>query len=112
MSAHPRGRIVGWILLALVGLAVAVALSVTASTLSTQPIGLSSEPLRPGDRLAPSAAVALPKRRQNPGRARRKPRTTSTGTSTSPVTPVPPTDDHGGGPVRGGSGDGDADSDD
>jgi hypothetical protein len=54
MSDHPRGRVAGWILLALAGLAVAVALSVTASDLSTQPIGLTGEPLRAGDRLAPT----------------------------------------------------------
>jgi hypothetical protein len=53
MGEHPRGRLAGWILLALAGLALAVVLSVTASNLSTQPIGLSGEPLRAGDRLAP-----------------------------------------------------------
>lgn len=55
MSDHPRGRVAGWILLALAGLAIAVALSVTASNLSTQPIGLSGEPLRAGDKLAPAS---------------------------------------------------------
>ena len=55
MSDHPGGRVVGWILLALAGLAIAVALSVTASNLSTQPIGLSGEPLRAGDKLAPAS---------------------------------------------------------
>lgn len=58
MSDHPRGRIAGWILLALAGLAVAVALSVTASNLSTQPIGLAGEPLRAGDKLAPASVNA------------------------------------------------------
>lgn len=53
MTEHPRGRVVGWVLMALGGLAIAVALSVAASNLSTQPIGISGEPLKAGDRLAP-----------------------------------------------------------
>ena len=72
MNDHPRGRIAGWILLALAGLAIAVALSVTASNLSTQPIGLSGEPLRAGDRLAPASVKSQ--------------RTTTTRTSTTPTT--------------------------
>jgi hypothetical protein len=94
----PRGRrhIAGWTLLALVGIAVAVALSVTASSLSTQPIGLSGEQLRAGDRLAPAERTVVtpprkPKRRQTrkPARSRQR-NTTATATATTPApAPVP-----------------------
>ena len=96
MSDHPRSRLAGWILLALAGLAVAVALSVTASNLSTQPIGLSGEPLRAGDRLAPvsvSGTSEAPK-----PKAKSKPRKSTT-------TTVPTT-------TNSGSAAGDSDSDD
>src|SRR6476620_8709134 len=84
MSDHPRGRIAGWILLALAGLAVAVALSVTASNLSTQPIGLAGEPLRAGDKLAPASVNA-------PGTTTR----TTTTTTTTPAAQTGTTDtDH------------------
>src|SRR3954465_9853171 len=92
MSDHPRGRFVGWVLLALAGLAVAVALSVTASNLSTQPIGLSGEPLRAGDRLAPTNAT----RTSASGKKKNlkppvKPSTTATDTTpaTVPTTTTP-----------------------
>jgi hypothetical protein len=49
-------RVTAVIALALAGLAVAVALSVAASNLSSQPVGLSGEPLRVGETLAPAVA--------------------------------------------------------
>jgi hypothetical protein len=81
------GRIAAWVLLALAGLAVAVALSVAASNLSTQPIGLSGEPLRAGDRLAP--AVRAPARPVAKPRRKAKPKPPVTPTATQPV-PAPP----------------------
>jgi hypothetical protein len=107
-----RGRVVGWVLLALAGLAVAVALSVAASNLSTQPIGLSGEQLRAGDRLAPAepAARKSPAKRK-PSRTTTAPALTRSTTAPAPTpTPVQPTtttgssgsgggepgDDHGG----------------
>jgi hypothetical protein len=91
MSEHPGRRLAGWILLALAGLAVAVALSVTASNLSTQPIGLSGEPLRAGEKLAPPSVtrtviVTTPAKKRV---KRRKPsgtQTTTTPTTTTPTT--------------------------
>ena len=62
MASPARQRTVGWLVLALVGLALAVALSVAASNLSTQPIGLSGEPLQGGERLAPVGATVAPRR--------------------------------------------------
>ena len=90
------GRIAGWVLLALAGLAVAVALSVAASNLSTQPIGLSAEPLRAGDRLAPvvrtpAKPVARPKPKPKQT-AKPKPKATPNTTPTvTQIVPVPQT---------------------
>jgi hypothetical protein len=114
MSDHPRRNLVGWILLALAGLALAVALSVTASNLSTQPIGLSAEPLRAGDRLAPASVTTTAKKNTKKEKKARK-QSTATPTTTQPANvptqrsssgsrEVEPGDDHGGG-------DGDADDD-
>jgi hypothetical protein len=103
MSEHPFGRAAGWVLLALAGLALAVVLSVTASNLSTQPIGLSGEPLRAGEKLAPANVT----RTQTTSTAKRRTTrtqttTTSTSTATGPSTSSgsgsasPGGDDHGG----------------
>jgi hypothetical protein len=107
-----EGRIIGWILLGIAGLAVAVALSLAASTLSTQPIGLSGEPLRAGERLAPPSATS----RRTTSTARKRTSTAKkttpaptqtapapTVTATSPTTTTSSGDDHGG-RSRGGSG--------
>jgi hypothetical protein len=93
MTPSGRGHTAGWILLAVVGIAVAVALSVTASSLSTQPIGLSGEPLRAGDRLAPAERTAVtpaakPKRKQTRKPSQSRKRNTATATATTPA-PVP-----------------------
>ena len=90
MSEHPGRRLAGWILLALAGLAVAVALSVTASNLSTQPIGLNGEPLRAGEKLAPpsvSRTSAVP----TEAKKRKRTRTQTTTTPTQPTTTTTPT---------------------
>src|SRR3954451_15594970 len=98
MSEHPRAGTAAWVLIALAGLAIAVLLSVAASNLSTQPIGLEGEPLRAGERLAPATAAqrttARP-RRKSPPHSTTTTRTTTT-TQTTP-TPGPRSDDHGGG---------------
>jgi hypothetical protein len=44
---------VTWVLLAVLGLVVAIAVGVAASELTSRRIGLSSEPIRAGDALAP-----------------------------------------------------------
>lgn len=54
----------GWIGLALLGLVVAAAVSVAASRLSSQQIGITSEPLSAGRELAPAAAA--PAQNQTP----------------------------------------------
>jgi hypothetical protein len=79
-----------WILAAVAGVLVIAGVTAAASTLSTQSIGLSSEPLTAGDRLAPRA-TPTPKPTVTP----RKPKRTPTPTST--------VDDHGGSSGRSGS---------
>lgn len=49
-----RKRTALWVLLAVLGLAVAAGVTAVASSLSTQHVGLSSEPLSAGERLAPA----------------------------------------------------------
>ena len=89
-----------WLMLALLGLLVAGAVSYGASRLASQPIGLSAEPPTAG-----SALVATP----TPARTR-KPRASPTATATTTATAT--ADDHG----RHSSGDdghdGDHDADD
>jgi hypothetical protein len=111
-------RVIRWALIALLGLAVAALVSLSASELTSQPVGLASEPLTAGDQLAPATAVRPAVTRPAPARRHRrtKPKTTTTKKSTpvTPVTPVTPpaaatqpppparttttatTDDHGG----------------
>jgi hypothetical protein len=114
VSSHPVGRVAGWILLALAGLALAVALSVTASNLSTQPIGLSGEPLRAGQKLAPAGVTrdTTTTRTTAKHRHKRRPKTTTTPTTTTTtpttatpaptITPSPTTTSGGGGSGSGG----------
>jgi hypothetical protein len=106
----------GWVLVALAGLAIAVVLSVAASNLSTQPIGLSNEPLRAGDRLAPPPVKTTETVKKRAVKRRRPARTQTTTapapavTATTPApattTTTPGTDDHGGSGSSGGSGSG------
>ena len=74
-----------WILAAVAGVLVVAGVTAAASTLSTQSIGLSSEPLTAGDRLAPTAT---PTPMPTPTATPRKPKRTPTPTRT--------VDDHGG----------------
>src|SRR3954454_22097805 len=97
---HERGTI-GWVILALAGLAVAVALSVAASNLSTQPIGLSAEPLRAGDRLAPESVrrtktTATPKKKRSSTQTATIPTTTTPSTTSGSGGHSEPGDDYGG----------------
>jgi hypothetical protein len=97
---HPRGRVAVWILVAVAGLAIAVVLSVAASNLSTQPIGLSAEPLRAGERLAP-ADVTRQDAQSKPKSKPAKQRATTHTATTPSVTSLPQAtgetgDDHGG----------------
>jgi hypothetical protein len=90
--------ILRWTLLALLGLAVAAAVSVAASHLVSKRIGLASEPLSAGKELAPP-----PKHAEGGGGAQGRPHESDgaqgpsaapaspTTTTVAPVTPSPPT---------------------
>ncbi|MGZ8667338.1 MAG: hypothetical protein ACXWZM_09540, partial [Solirubrobacterales bacterium] len=57
-----------WLGFALLGIVVAAAVSIAASRLSSQQIGLASEPISAGDQLVPKAvapATPRPRRRQH-----------------------------------------------
>ena len=100
-------KIALWILGALAGVVLAAGVTYAASSLSTQRIGLSSEPVNAGRELAPRATAtrtptATPKpeaeRRRRSGA--RKPTATPRPAATAVPTAVPTVDDHGGGRRR------------
>lgn len=69
-----------WIGIALLGLAVAVAVAIAGSRLVSRQIGLASEPLDAGDKLAPHLGVRRPPRARSRPHAR----------PAAPVAPTPP----------------------
>ena len=105
-------KIALWILGALAGVVLAAGVTYAASSLSTQRIGLSSEPVNAGRELAPRATVtrtptATPT--SKPKKKKRRPKATATPrpTPTAVPTAVPTVDDHsgkGGGDDSGGGG--------
>lgn len=78
-----RPRRAGVIALALVGLALTAGISYAASTLVSQPIGLTSEPATVGESLAPGAPATAPATTTSTAPA--------TTTVTTTVTTPPPT---------------------
>lgn len=87
-----RSSTLGWIALALAGLAVSAGASLAASRLAGQRIGLDSEPIQAGDRLAPRRAGRTedrPEAVRRPAAKQRTPTTMTTGSS--PVYPPPST---------------------
>ena len=78
-----------WVLIAVAGLAVAALVSLSASDLTSQPVGLSSEPLTAGDQLAPQRAVTRTVTRTVPRRARTHTTRTTTTTATTTATATP-----------------------
>lgn len=115
---NPRGRnrtMLAWGALALAGLLIAVGVSYAASRLASPNVGLSSEPIGAGAKLAPAKTTAdrPPKAKAKPKSKRPKKKRPPATTTTPPVQPPPPTtstpstpprppvtpttDDHGGG---------------
>jgi hypothetical protein len=84
-----RKRTVLWVLLAVLGLVVAAGVTAAASRLSSQHVGLSSEPLSAGQRLAPEARAVRSAPRHAKQRPARRP-------ATSPAPASEGSDDHGG----------------
>ena len=106
-------KIALWILGALAGVVLAAGVTYAASSLSTQRIGLSSEPVNAGRELAPRAtATRTPTATPSPKpkkKKRRRPQPTPTpqATATPAPTAVPTVvDDHGGGGDDSGGGGG------
>ena len=73
-----------WTLLALLGLAVAAGISVAASHLVSQRIGLASEPLSAGKELAPPQPERSNGRHRGPDSRDTSPATTTTTTTIAP----------------------------
>jgi hypothetical protein len=86
-----------WLLLALAGLLVAVAVAVLASKLTSQRIGLSSEPLEAGQTLAPPEHGSGDADGHRPSGDRAEPSTTTTTTTTAsePTTTTTASDETG-----------------
>jgi hypothetical protein len=85
-----------WFGLALLGILIAAAISVAASRLASQQIGLASQPISAGDALAPAAARKPAPRRHVRHHAQRQsptvpiPESPSTSPTEPPVYPPPP----------------------
>jgi hypothetical protein len=90
-----------WILAAVAGVLVVAGVTYAASRLTTQAIGISSEPVSAGDGLSPRKATPTPTPRATatprPKRPRRTPTPAATSAPTAVPTAVPTVDDHGGG---------------
>jgi hypothetical protein len=76
---------VAWVALAIAGLVLAAGVSLAASHLSSQHIGLSSEPLDAGQQLVPKTTPSRPAAKQH---HRRKHQSSTTSTPTQ-ITPAP-----------------------
>ena len=83
-----RRSILLWSLAALGGLLLAAGVTLAASSLSSQRIGLSAEPLSAGDDLAPSGSPDVPQRAADT--ATRTPTATPRATRTPTPSPTPP----------------------
>ncbi len=84
---------VRWIGLALLGILVAAAVSVAASRLASQQIGLASEPISAGDALAPSRRehrpAAAPQRGSKRGAKHAQPSPVPSAPAQPPAAPAP-----------------------
>jgi hypothetical protein len=77
---------VKWVLLALIGLAIAIGVAIAAANLTSQQIGIASESVSAGDTLAPALHVpAEQKHGESPGH---HPEETTTGPSEPPTNPL------------------------
>src|SRR6478672_10173756 len=84
-----------WTLGALAGVVLAAGVTYAASSLSTQRIGISSEPVSAGQELAPKATATRTATPTPTPKKKAKPKPTATPRPTT--TAIPTVDDHGGG---------------
>jgi hypothetical protein len=108
-----------WVLLALVGLAIAIGVAIAAANLASRQIGIASESVSAGNALAPALQAPAGNRDQD-----RPPQDTTTTPEDTTTTEEPPPeetttesddhggDDHGGEDHSGHGGGGDSDGDD
>lgn len=116
---------IGWVLLGLAGVALAVGITMAATSVTSQRVGLESEPLSAGRELVPATARTAtpeaPAARTTPSRTTRTGATSPPAATSPAATPVVPPvadddasgdDDGGKGRGRGRGGDDDEDDDD
>jgi hypothetical protein len=105
------GATAKWILLALAGLTIAIAIAIAAANLTSQQIGIASESVSAGDALAPAlqapAGTGGPSKSPPGGTSKIEP-TTTTEEPLLPGETIEP-DDHGGESGEGSDSDGDDD---
>jgi hypothetical protein len=82
--------ILHWLGLALVGILIAAGVSIAASSLASQQIGLASQPISAGDALAPAAREKPKQRRPKQHGTNRHTSTTSQPPPAPPSQPEPP----------------------
>lgn len=86
-----------WVLLALLGLAIAIGVAIAAANLTSQQIGIASESVSAGDALAP--ALSVPGERQQHGQPKdhggEEEPTTSEPPATTGEEPAPPPEEVG-----------------
>ncbi len=106
MSLSPT---IKWVLLALVGLAIAIGVAIAAANLASQQIGIASESVSAGDALAPSLHVPAEGKPQGGGHDHGGSEETTTTTTEPPTTTTteeaPPPEETVESPSEGGSDD-------
>jgi hypothetical protein len=90
--------VIAWVVAAVLGLALAAGITLAASQLSSQRVGLSGEPLSAGDRLVPRAQPRPTQRRpSHPSRPAHPSQPSQTSQPSQPAQPSqPPSGDDGG----------------
>ncbi len=96
-----------WFGLALLGILIAAGVSIAASRLASQQIGLASQPITAGDALVPRASPRPAPRKHSPGRPHTPAPTTTTQSTQPPPTTIPTSPTTPAGPTRSGGGEGD-----
>lgn len=102
-----------WVLLALVGLAIAIGVAIAAANLASRQIGIASESVSAGNDLAPVLRTPAGNRdRDQPPQNTTTPEDTTTTEEPPPEETTTESDDHGGEDHSGHGGGGDSDGDD
>lgn len=103
-----------WVLAAVAGVLLVAGVTYAASSLTTQTVGLSSEPVSADEQLVPAATASptpTPTPKPKP-KKKKRPKPTPTATPTAVPTAAPTVDDHGGDDDNSGHGSDDSGGDD